>query len=74
MDEEKFNNHSDHDLLIILVTKVAAFEKQVSNQMEVLEKQFSNHLRHHFVYTLALVTAILSVAGAGLFFIMTKGV
>lgn len=62
MGNGEFNNHSDHDLLIILVTKV-----------EALEKQFSNHLRHHFVYTLALFTALLSVVGAAALVLMKIG-
>lgn len=33
---------SDHDLLIVMNTK-----------LDILEKQFSNHLKHHFLFTLS---------------------
>lgn len=39
---------NDHDILIMLNTK-----------LDGLEKQFSNHLRHHFLFTLAAWTIAL---------------
>lgn len=50
----------DHDLLIRIDTK-----------LDLLQKQFSNHLKHHFVYTLALFTSLLSVIGAVIFVALT---
>lgn len=43
-------NQTDHDLLILLNEKMNSFQTIMSN-----------HLAHHFVYTLALVTAFLSL-------------
>jgi len=51
MESEK-KLQSDHDLLLELNVKVAD-----------LLIHFTNHLYHHFLYTLAMFTALLSVIG-----------
>lgn len=51
MRTEKMSQ-SDHDLLLGLNVKV-----------DNLVTHFTNHLRHHFLYTMALFTALLSIVG-----------
>lgn len=53
---------TDHDLLIELNTKT-----------DSLMKQFTSHLHHHFLYTMALFTALLSVVGGIVVYIATRG-
>ena len=43
---------SDHDLLIQICERVAH-----------LEDMMMNHLHHHFIYTMALFTGLLSTVG-----------
>jgi hypothetical protein len=45
-DNEKYQGMTDHDLLVTLNVK-----------NDVLEKQFSNHLRHHWYITSAAISA-----------------
>jgi len=41
---------NDHDLLI-----------RIDAKLEELRIQFANHLRHHFLFTMALITALFSL-------------
>lgn len=51
--ENRQNRQEDHDLLV-----------QLNTLVQDLSKQFTNHLHHHLLYTLALLAAFLSVVGA----------
>ena len=50
---------SDHDLLVELSTK-----------MELIHMLLINHLEHHFVYNITLLGALLSLAAAGLIYVL----
>ncbi len=53
---------SDHDLLVCLNVKV-----------ETLSTHFTNHLHHHFLYTMALFTGFLSLVGGVIVYFVTRG-
>lgn len=52
MSESKKKPESDHDILI-----------RVDCRTEKIEGCLSNHLRHHWMVTMAIVVALLSVLG-----------
>lgn len=41
-------------------------------KLKLLKEQFDNHLKHHFLVTLASISATLTVVGALIVFIITK--
>ena len=47
------DNPSDHDLLI-----------RIDERVSKLDRCMTNHLRHHWVVTVAAVTAVFTAAGA----------
>jgi len=51
---------TDHDLLVCLNVKV-----------DNLTEHFTNHLHHHFLYTIALFTAFLSMVGGVVVYLLT---
>lgn len=53
---------TDHDLLTKMDVK-----------LDTLSTQFTNHLHHHFLYTMALFTAFLSMVGGIIVYIVTRG-
>ncbi len=48
---------TDHDLLI-----------RLSQQMDSMTLLLTNHLHHHFLYTMAMFTAFLSLVGGGVLY------
>jgi len=53
---------SDHDILI-----------KVSGQLDLISQLLTNHLHHHFLYTLTMLGALMSAATAfGLLFLKRR--
>ena len=51
---------ADHDLLICIEQKVTSLQEGQHRQ----DRQFNNHLKHHFLYTLLAFSTALSAIGA----------
>lgn len=43
---------------------------RIETKVEELQKQFKNHLNHHFVFTMTLVTGLITLSGIFLMWLL----
>lgn len=48
---------SDHELLIKLLEEVSG----LSAKVDMMNQLLTNHLEHHFVYTISMITALVTI-------------